>query len=49
LSNRGGKGAVYGVMSNKSVLGDMVDGVIVGVELMINGKRVKHLEKLIND
>jgi len=40
---------VYGVMSNKSVLEDMVDGVIVGVESMINGKRVKHLEKLIKD
>jgi hypothetical protein len=49
LNNKEERDVAYGVMSNKSVLAGMVDGAIVGVGSMTNGKREKHLEKLIKD
>jgi hypothetical protein len=47
LSNKEEKDVVYGAMSNKSVLEDMVDGAIAGAVSMTNGKRVKPLGKSI--
>jgi hypothetical protein len=49
LSNKEEKDVVYGAMSNKSVLEDMVDGAIAGAVSMINGKRAKPLGKSIKD